>query len=347
MTQQKDFILALTDGKPGHETQTQGMVQLLNQQKNYQVEWIQLNLPKKWLYRVLKFLSNFSINTHWLCYFLDMKTIKSLEQKQVAYIVSAGGNTLLANLLLKQHLRNNQAIKNLVASSLRGIRADLFDVVFTIHDQQATLPHYFYYPVAPNKMCALPLTRDQAREHLGIHSAELVIAVLIGANTKTVKIGDAVQWTTVLQQIRLQYPTARLLVTTSRRTSVNFEKELQELTEQYDIFQANDLLTWVAQGQSCDIKDYIKAADWILASPDSTSMVAEVIMSGSKLLVLYDEVAVQDVAIKQQLNSLAQKRWLYLLNFLDAHQIVEVVQKLKVQDHTGEMTRKLNNILGK
>ena len=59
MTQQKDFILALTDGKPGHETQTQGMVQLLNQQKNYQVEWIQLNLPKKWLYRVLKFLSNF------------------------------------------------------------------------------------------------------------------------------------------------------------------------------------------------------------------------------------------------------------------------------------------------
>ena len=126
MTQQKDFILALTDGKPGHETQTQGMVQLLNQQKNYQVEWIQLNLPKKWLYRVLKFLSNFSINTHWLCYFLDMKTIKSLEQKQVAYIVSAGGNTLLANLLLKQHLRNNQAIKNLVASSLRGIRADLF-----------------------------------------------------------------------------------------------------------------------------------------------------------------------------------------------------------------------------
>jgi hypothetical protein len=41
-------------------------------------------------------------------------------------------------MLLKQHLRNNQAIKNLVASSLRGIRADLFDVVFTIHDQQAT-----------------------------------------------------------------------------------------------------------------------------------------------------------------------------------------------------------------
>lgn len=347
MTQQKDFILALTDGKPGHETQTQGMVQLLNQQKNYQVEWIQLNLPKKWLYRVLKFLSNFSINTYWLCYFLDMKTIKSLEQKQVAYIVSAGGNTLLANLLLKRHLRNNQAIKNLVASSLRGIRADLFDVIFTIDEQQAFLPHYFYYPIAPNKMSALSLTREQARDHLGISSSEQTITILIGADTKTVKIGEAAQWAIVLQQIRQQYPTARLLLTTSRRTSVTFEKELQELTEQCDIFQSNDLLTWVAQGQSCDIKDYIKAADWILASPDSTSMVAEVIMSGSKLLVLYDEVAVQDVAIKQQLNSLAQQHWLYLLNFLDAYQIGEAVQKLKAEDHTGEMTRKLNNILGK
>ncbi|MEB3795552.1 MULTISPECIES: ELM1/GtrOC1 family putative glycosyltransferase [Acinetobacter] len=347
MAQQKPFILALTDGKAGHETQTQGIVQLLNQQQEYQVKWVQLNLPKKWLYRVLKLLIKFSINTQWLRYFLDTQTLRALEQKQVAYIVSAGGNTLLPNLLLKQHLYKDQNVKNLVASSLRGISANLFDVVFTIHEQQALSPHYFYYPIAPNKMSALPLTREQARENLGIQNAEQAIAILIGADTKTVKIGEAAQWATVLQQIRKQYPTARLLVTTSRRTSVNFENELQELAEQYDIFQANDWLTWVAQGQSCDIKDYIKAADWILASPDSTSMVAEVIMSGSKLLVLYNEVAVQDVAIKQQLNSLAQQHWLYLLNFLDAHQIVEAVQKLKVQDHTREMTRKLNTILGK
>ena len=147
MTQQKPFILALTDGKAGHETQTQGIVQLLNQQQDYQVEWVQLNLPKKWLYRVLKLLIKFSINTEWLRYFLDSQTLSALEQKQVAYIVSAGGNTLLANLLLKQHLLKDQPVKNLVASSLRGIRADLFDVVFTIHEQQAVLPHYFYYPI--------------------------------------------------------------------------------------------------------------------------------------------------------------------------------------------------------
>ena len=71
---------------------------------------------------------------------------------------------------------------------ITGIRADLFDVVFTIHEQQAVLPHYFYYPIAPNKMSALPLTRERAREHLGIQNAEQTIAILIGADTKTVKL---------------------------------------------------------------------------------------------------------------------------------------------------------------
>ncbi|MBV6601957.1 mitochondrial fission ELM1 family protein, partial [Acinetobacter baumannii] len=142
-------------------------------------------------------------------------------------------------------------------------------------------------------------------------NAEQTIAILIGADTKTVKIGEAAQWATVLQQVRKQYPTARLLLTTSRRTPITFEKELQQLAEQYGIFQPHDQLTWVAQGQSCDIKDYIKAADWILTSPDSTSMVAEVVMSGSKLLVLYDEQSMQDEQIKHQLKFLAQQHWLY------------------------------------
>lgn len=347
MAQQKPFILALTDGKAGHETQTQGIVQLLNQQQDYQVEWVQLNLPKKWLYRVLKLLTKFSINTQWLRYFLDSQTLRALGQKQVAYIVSAGGNTLLANLLLKQHLYKDHPVRNLVASSLRGIRADLFDVVFTIHEQQAVLPHYFYYPIAPNKMSALPLTREQARENLGIQHAEQMIAVLIGADTKTVKIGEVVQWVTVLHQIRQQYPTARLLLTTSRRTSVTFEKELQKLAEQYGIFQPHDQLTWVAQGQSCDIKDYIKAADWILVSPDSTSMVAEVVMSGSKLLVLYDEATIQNTHIKQQLKFLAAQRWLYLLDLNQEYVFSEVVGALQAQNHTEAMTRKLASILDK
>lgn len=345
MTQQKPFILALTDGKAGHETQTQGIVQLLNQQQDYQVEWVQLNLPKKWLYRVLKLLIKFSINTEWLRYFLDSQTLSALEQKQVAYIVSAGGNTLLANLLLKQHLLKDQPVKNLVASSLRGIRADLFDVVFTIHEQQAVLPHYFYYPIAPNKMSALPLTREQAREHLGIQNAEQTIAILIGADTKTVKIGEAAQWAAVLQQIRKQYPTTRLLLTTSRRTPITFEKELQRLAEQDGIFQPYDQLTWVAHGQSCDIKDYIKAANWALASQDSTSMIAEVIMSGCPLVIFYNENGMHDEDIKKQLFFLKKKLWIALFDQFTVQNFDQMLQDLEMKDHAKEIFFKLRRNL--
>ncbi|MEI2558305.1 ELM1/GtrOC1 family putative glycosyltransferase [Acinetobacter pittii] len=345
MIDEKPYIVALTDGKAGHETQTQGIIQLLNQTQAYRVEWLSLKLPNKWVYRILKWLTKFVRNTQWLSYFFDADTIKQLDQIQVDYIVSAGGNTLLPNLLLKQYLQPKRSVKNLVASSLRGISSDFFDVVFTIHEHQAGLANYLYYPIAPNKMSALPLTREQAREHLYINDNEQVITVLIGANTKTVHIGNATQWAKILTEIRLQYPMARLLLTTSRRTSVEFEKELCQLCEQNGVFQSNDQQTWVAQGQSCDIKDYIKAANWILSSPDSTSMVAEVVMSGSKLLILYDESAVQDDHIRQQLKFLAEQHWLFLLNPQQAPQFSHIVQGLSVQNHTEEMTKKLNQPL--
>ena len=101
----------MTDGKAGHETQTQGIVQLLNQQQDYQVEWVQLNLPKKWLYRVLKLLIKFSINTEWLRYFLDSPNLKCIRAETGCLYCIGRGNTLLANLLLKQHLLKDQPVK--------------------------------------------------------------------------------------------------------------------------------------------------------------------------------------------------------------------------------------------
>ncbi|MFX8461927.1 hypothetical protein ABTL89_23685, partial [Acinetobacter baumannii] len=121
--------------------------------------------------------------------------------------------------------------------------------------------------------------------------------------------------------------------------------ELQKLAEQYGIFQPYDQLTWVAQGQSCDIKDYIKAADWILISPDSTSMVAEVVMSGSKLLVLYDGAAVQDVNIKRQLNFLAEQHWLGLLDVYTEYHFSKIIQTLQVQNHVEDINKKLKELL--
>lgn len=346
MPNDQPLILALTDGKAGHETQTQGIVQLLNQQQTYQVEWIRLKLPSKWQYRILKWLMKFSPNTAWLTAFLSREQLVNIKQKNVVYIISAGGNTLLPNALLKLELSKTQAVKNIVASSLRGIKSHYFDVVFTIHAEQENLEHYLYYPIAPNKMCALALTQIQARTKLGIQSSAQVITVLIGADTKTVSIGSVEEWGVVLQKIRLEYPAAHILLTTSRRTSLEFEHSLVEFCHAHDIFQDKDQMTWVAQGQKCDIKDYILAADWVLSSADSTSMMAEVVMSGQPLVIFSDASKMHDATIQQQLQFLEKQKWITCYDLSNSFQFKQALQFLDPKNHSkaiaNELEKRLN-----
>ena len=346
MQNSKPTILALTDGKAGHETQTQGIIQLLNQQQQYQVEWLKLKLPSKWQYRILKWLMKFSANTAWLNAFLTAEQLDDLKYKKVAYIVSAGGNTLLANALLKKELVKSNPVQNIVASSLRGIKPDYFDVVFTIHATQAELDHYLYYPIAPNKMCALSLTQAQARLHLGLDSADQVITVLIGADTKTVSIGTVEEWGAILQKVRTEYPQAHLLLTTSRRTPIEFEHALANYCTQHNLARNSDQMTWVAQGQQCDIKDYILAADWVLSSADSTSMVAEVVMSGQPLIVFSDASKMHDAAIQQQLSFLERQKWMSKMDIIQPQPFKLLLGGMNSLNHTETLTAKLYNALG-
>ena len=342
---QQPIILALTDGKAGHETQTQGIVQLLNQQQQYQVEWLKLNLPSKWQYRWLKWLMKFQLNTAWLAAFLTKEQLLSLKQKQVAYIVSAGGNTLIANALLKKELSKSNSVQNIVASSLRGIKPEFFDVVFTIHASQENLAHYLYYPIAPNKMCALSLTKMQAKTNLGLPHLDQVITVLIGADTKTVGIGSVDEWGAILQKVRSEFPEAHLLLTTSRRTSIEFEQALASYCKQNNLVRHSDRLTWVAQGQQCDIKDYILAADWVLSSVDSTSMVAEVVMSGQPLIVFSDASKMHDEVIQQQLSFLERQKWISSYDLSNTVQFKQALQFLEPENHSEAIENELKKKL--
>lgn len=342
MNEVKPFILAISDGKAGHETQTQGLVQLLNASNEFEVKWITIKLPDKWLYRYLRFLLKFSCNTAWLKYFITQEEWSRLHNRTIRYIVSSGGNTLVVNALLKQYFCEQNKTQNIVASSLHGIPARLFDVVFTIHKEQKQFPHYVYYPIAPNKMTALPLTQTQSRQHLGIEENEQVITVLLGADTKTVKIGSVEKWGQALLEIRAQYPQARILLSSSRRTPIVFEKSLEQVLQQANIIHKNDQFIWVAQGQSCDVKDFIKAADWVLASPDSTSMVAEVIMAEQNLIVMEAE-SISDADIQQQLDFLQQQKQLILWHLASPVVLRDLLKQLDLKSHTQLFSQILKN----
>lgn len=285
MNVHKPIILILTDGRPGHETQSIGIAKILNDDQSYEIQFLKIQQPSKFFKQVCKKAYSWLPKFWMLKHFISTEQVQHLSTEQnVQYIVSAGGDTLLPNALLKFELTHqNRLVKNIIATSLRGMPPSAYDLVFTIDEAKQYCPPYVYYPVAPNKLISFNLKQDiaQARNSLKINvNSSHCWSVLIGADTVDVKIGVAEHWITMIQDIHGQAPNDQIFITTSRRTSPAFEAKLKALAD-----QPNTHLILVGEGNQTPIQDLIYAADYILCSPDSTSMVSECVMAEKKLIV--------------------------------------------------------------
>src|SRR5574344_8025 len=98
------MILALTDGKAGHETQTKGIVTLLNNGNQYEVQWLKIYKVSKLTKHILKaFLA--IVSPKWaLGFYLDTVQLQAFQSDNIL-LVSAGGETLLPNALLKKYFQ--------------------------------------------------------------------------------------------------------------------------------------------------------------------------------------------------------------------------------------------------
>ena len=121
---------------------------------------------------------------------------------------------------------------------------------------------------------------ENARKVLNLNSNLHCWTILIGADTADVKIGCVEHWVEMLKKISTNYPSDRIIVATSRRTPKTFEQGLKSLIQ-----QSNVQLVLVGEGDQTPIQDLIYAADYVMCSPDSTSMVSESLMAEKKLLV--------------------------------------------------------------
>lgn len=275
---EKPIILALTDGKAGHETQTHGIIHLLNDQQLYDVIWIPVKKIPKLIQQIFKRLINGTDRVFALSYFMNLNDLP-LQKARVKFIVSAGGDTLIANVLCARLFKNAQ---NIIASSLRGIQSKNFDVVFSIQPRDCKAP-YLYYSISPSKLIQDidGKLKYQARQSLNISQDKIVLTVLIGADTKHVEIGGAEEFIDYIQFVKNRLAADVTLISTSRRAALSFEEKMQNL---YAASQL-DQTTWVAHGQSCDIKQYIYASDLIICSQESESMIGEAVISGRPVIV--------------------------------------------------------------
>lgn len=338
---QSPIILALTDGKAGHETQTKGIVTLLNNGNQYEVQWLKIYKVSKLTKHILKaFLA--IVSPKWaLGFYLDTVQLQLL-QSDCALLVSAGGETLLPNALLKKYFQQQgKATKNVIATSLRGIPACYFDAVFTIDDKYKNQKPFIYYPIAPNKQLTFQLEHrvQQAKQNLDCMEQKVLI-ILIGADTKTSKIGTSYEWIEWIKYLARNYPDWKILISTSRRTPEDFEKDLQQ------VFTGNPqiALTLINHDQQCDIADYIYAADLIICSPESTSMISEALVSEKKVLIPVFKSSVFDKELENYLAKFEQERWLSKVYIDKMVDLIGVVDKITPQKHRMSLLDQFKNI---
>jgi len=77
------MILALTDGKAGHETQTKGILTLLNNGNQYEVQWLKTYKVSKLTKHILKaFLP--IVSPKWaLGFYLDTVQLQALQSDNI------------------------------------------------------------------------------------------------------------------------------------------------------------------------------------------------------------------------------------------------------------------------
>lgn len=334
------YIIILTDGRPGHMTQAEGVARLLQQQSNYHIKYLNIYALKKWQKLIARFILNYADLSQHAFKFLAPLT-DTILWSQVAYIVSAGGDTLVANVLLKRYvLLHNPQVKNIILSSLHGIAAQNFDIIFTIDQQKQALQPYCYYPISPNKMTARSENIAQLKQQWQVKQ---VITVCIGADVAQLSIGSVQDWREYISVLKQQFPQHQLLITTSRRTPAAFEKALQQAL--VCVLATSDQL-FLYQQQQANVVEMILMADFVVLSQDSGSMISEAVMAAKPVLIVQPEHSNQHAFMQSFLFGLQQKKLLQL--WQGAQQdLPRLLATVCVQQHSSALLQAIDQSLNR
>ncbi len=343
MSLERGGILILTDGRPGHETQALGIAKILNYKNNFDIHYLKINHPRKLLKQLFKLGYTLFPKTWMLNFFMNPTQLSNeVLNKRIDFIISAGGDTLLPNALLKKYLiSKGKCVRNIIATSLRGMPEHAYDVVFTIDAKKENQPPYLYHPIAPNKLISFNLEEEakQARALLSIKPEQNVWSILIGADTQDVKIANVQYWVEMIRGLLQQYQDDTFLISTSRRTPAEFEQTLKLAFAE----SINVKLILVGEGDQTAVADLMYAANFIICSPDSTSMVSESLMLRKPVFIAQFDATEMSPEFEAYYADKQQKSWLRLSSMHNL-EISAEQKKFNYLNHADIFLEKFNAI---
>ncbi|PPK51785.1 ELM1/GtrOC1 family putative glycosyltransferase [Marinobacter persicus] len=275
-------ILLLSDGLPGHLSQSRGLVKWLEDRYSVEASEVKIGLRYKPLARlILPYMARFRRLAP-----LVMKFYRGVPDNLHAtdLIVSAGGSTSFLNVALAQHWE----IPNIFLGSKRRLRSNDFTAHLTL--EPTGEPRNIVMMVPPTMIEPQDLEHkgEELRRSLGLAPDEKLNMLAIGGDGAGYRYdGQSVQQIAELMMQEHQRTGKRWLLTTSRRTGSELEHELRQSIPAEILA---DSVWWSASPRKV-MAAYIGASDVLFVTADSMSMISEAIASAKPTMVVQPETA--------------------------------------------------------
>jgi len=344
-------ILKVTDGKAGHITITDGVIEAI--QKNYQVQTIELKvtLRAKFFLPILKFMFNDDWlsakirDIDWLIPFF----YKNYERpnQQIDLIISSGGDTSFINIWLTGMLD----VKNIYCSGLRGIKPERFSLI--ISTLELDVKNSIKLEVAPTKVGSLNLSSDVTKfcEEKRIDKKEKYFVLLIGGNGAGYKYRNKDFENLVKNFMNLVIKnSAKALITTSRRTGIENEKFLEDQFSKYHEHIAYNV--YFNQSPEKVVAIYLDLASAVFVTEESGSMITESLFCKKPLFTVRPKQVMDQERYRIFLDDLFSKHRMIRLNVEDDWSIIDLnkfdfsyIEKIPIDDLSEKIQPYLKELI--
>lgn len=282
-------VLIISDSKPGHYTQSQGLLNQLEKKLEIKSSVLQLKPRIKLANRVLRnMLNRNSPYAERLFRWFYRFNLPQILACSPDLIISTGGDTCGANALLAKKYQ----CKNLFLGSLRGHDPSLFSAVISTTPLPG-VENCIVLDVAPTlvdqdklKQSATTFLKDKQ-----ISRDEKLWTMLIGGEGSGYQFSSRDYQHLAQSMLTLAKKHGiRWLLTTSRRTGLTNEKVLQAaLQGRPEIAHA----VYYNEKPEKVMQAYLGAGRMIFSSEDSTSMISEAVSAQKPVITFRSDV--QDI----------------------------------------------------
>jgi mitochondrial fission protein ELM1 len=291
--------LLITDEKPGHYHQAEGVLAAIARLRPVDVQRFSVRrrflLPSRILQRLVNSGAPASLILK-LGYGIAPRDLPSAD-----IIVSAGGETLAANAAAAKVL----AVPNIFCGRLRRVAPEHVRVVVVSLERFRSLPnHLVTLPPSPFEIDRPNVERSP----LGPANPPKLVGVLIGGNSGAVSY-RADDWQVLLRFLRNAHQALgiRWLVTTSRRSALGVADAVAAMATDPDS-GIDKFLDYRTSGPGT-LTEILAAAEAILVTADSTTMMSEAITARLPVVGVLPDGAEPEEREAEYRAFLAEKGW--------------------------------------